>query len=124
FGGGLQNLVPGFDDMQNVFGGGGMNSFGLNGVYGIHGDVNPLVPYNGRLYVHRGNSILAFGDYSGQPTRLPTVQTVHTGRAGQEPDPAALQSQLEAEIQKILDAGHLYPGYMSHGIFDLRAQFE
>src|SRR5690606_54467 len=43
---------------------------------------------------------------------------------GQEPDPAALQSQLEAEIQKILDAGHLYPGYMSHGIFDLRAQFE
>jgi hypothetical protein len=35
-----------------------------------------------------------------------------------------LQTRLQAEVQKMLTAGHLRPGYVSHGYFDLKARFE
>ncbi|MDX1400066.1 MAG: hypothetical protein R3204_16175, partial [Oceanospirillum sp.] len=45
-----------FDSPNEVFA-----SFGNeNGVYGYHADVNPPVPYNGNIYMHRSNAVIAF----------------------------------------------------------------
>jgi hypothetical protein len=38
--------------------------------------------------------------------------------------PDGLKAELAQEIQKMLDAGHLRPGYVSHGHFDLPSHFQ
>ncbi|MBN1657091.1 MAG: PQQ-binding-like beta-propeller repeat protein [Anaerolineae bacterium] len=95
----------------------------VNGVYERHGDQNPPIPYKGKLYIHRSNAIIALGDYSGTATALPVATIVEGAEAGITiPDTEALRQILSAEIQKILDAGHLRPGYLSHGLFDQRTE--
>jgi outer membrane protein assembly factor BamB len=93
-----------------------------NGVYGIHGNQNPPIPYKGKLYVHRSNAVMAFTQTSASPTQLPLA----TIRASAEPDPTlptreALRARLESEVSKMIAAGHLRPGYHSTGLYDLYA---
>ena len=92
-----------------------------NGVYGYHGDQNPPIPYNGRLYIHRGNSILAFGTGGGR-NHLSTLPapTVTPNASGISLN--VLTSKLESEIRKF-DADnngsldHLRPGWGVLGPF-------
>ncbi len=111
------NAVEVFGDSQPGSGWSGQSA-GWNGVYGYHGDQNPPIPYRGRVYMHRGNSIIAWSPAGGakqlshatiqaQPAQPLTVNTT------------ALQEKLASEVQKILDAGHLRPGFGIHGAFGL-----
>ena len=123
----LPDLIPGYNVMvypwanyfspfSGVFG-------GRNGSYGWHGDGNPPVPYNGKVYMHRANAIIAFAPpQAAEPINLPPAQTVIVQDDVSPLNVQQLRSQLAAEVQKIIDAGHLRPGFMSSGIFDLRAR--
>jgi hypothetical protein len=106
-----------WSDMQGLFGNYGNAGFGANGIYNNHGDQNPIVPDQGNLFVHRGNAIIAFGN--AQPkgklallTANPVEQSLPT------PTLADLKSRLKKEIEKIVAAGHLRPGYYNAGQFN------
>jgi outer membrane protein assembly factor BamB len=96
------------------------SNFGtVNGVYGFHGDVAPAIPYNGRVYIQRSNTIMAFSAGSSGATALPLATKRLPPPANIDiPDQDDLIAELEAEVTKIVEAGHLRPGYMSHGLFD------
>ena len=124
----LEQLLPGYNrryynpDTQNftavyaAFG-------GPNGVYGFHADTNPPIPYQGKVYMHRSNAVLAFAPGAGAPQALALAPTVPAPPPRLTPlGPAGLKARLSQEIQKMLLAGHLRPGYASHGHFDLPAQ--
>jgi hypothetical protein len=98
------------------------DSDSVNGVYGCHGEQNPLIPYDGKVYAHRSNSIIAFGDDSGSPVGLPMAGAVEVDNADIAPvSTEQLERQLSEEVQGILDAGHLRPGYLGSGLFDQRS---
>ncbi|MCL4262296.1 MAG: PQQ-binding-like beta-propeller repeat protein [Anaerolineae bacterium] len=114
----LSQLAPGYDAMWFADPGsisrhrgwytGNTNS--VNAAYHNHGDQNPIIPYQGRLFVHRSNAIIAFGPGGGigqRPSLManPGQDTAVTLSNDQ------IRSRLETEIQKIVDAGHLRPGY-------------
>jgi hypothetical protein len=86
------------------------NTDSVNAAYHNHGDQNPIVPYQGRLFVHRSNTIFAFGMASG-----PGARPLLSANVGQDTavtlSDAEIRDRLELEIQKIVDAGHLRPGY-------------
>jgi hypothetical protein len=111
------NAVEVFGDSQSGSGWNGQQA-GWNGVYGYHGDQNPPIPYQGKVYMHRGNAIIAWSAAGGsrQLAHLP-VQTAAAPSV--TVTTAELQQKLEAEIQKIVDAGHLRPGFGIHGAFGL-----
>jgi hypothetical protein len=90
-----------------------------NGIYHNHGDQNPIIPYHGRLYIHRSNAIIAYGPGQG-PGELPLLQINNVPDTMQPPTLAELKNRLENEIQKMMDAGHLRPGYYNAGQFPSR----
>lgn len=117
----LSSQAPGYDEMWY-----GVSSddpvrlhgnYGTqNGVYHNHGDQNPLVPYMGRLFVHRSNAIIAYG--TGQSRgKLPLVEANEVQDNLQTPSSAELVARLESEVEKILAAGKLRPGYYNTGQF-------
>jgi hypothetical protein len=126
FGYNLSDKIPGYNTRYYMSDTMPYASFGgPNGVYGYHGDTNPPIPYNGRVYMHRGNSVIAFGDTSNDPVALPMAE------AAQAPEPDItpvggdyLRALLVQEVEKMLDAGHLRPAYVSHGILDLRGRHQ
>lgn len=85
-----------------------------NGAYGVHGEGNPPIPYNGKIYLHRGNSLLAFSPTAASVVKNPKSTIVNTAS-----DPvqvlgsSALKNNLAAEVQKMLDAGHLRKPYVN-----------
>ncbi len=96
---------------------------GPNGVYGFHADTNPPIPYHGKVYMHRSNAIIAFADTSTQAVALPMAHTVAAPSANVTPKGAdTIKATLEQQVQKIVTAGHLRPGYNGHGIFDFRSR--
>ena len=108
----LESQAPGFNESywhSEVFG----NS---NGIYGNSGIQNPIIPYNNRLYVHRGNSIIAYGNGPSRG-KLPLIQMNNLVDDIEAPSIAELKSRLETEVQKIIAAGHLRPGYYNTGMF-------
>jgi outer membrane protein assembly factor BamB len=121
---GLPDVTPGYDayyyngttkSAYSVYG-------GRNGVYGVHGNQNPPIPYQGRVYVHRSNSVIAFAAPNNQAARaLPTAKIVPVQDAVPAPGLAEVQARLQGEVEKILAAGHLRPGYQPHGIFDFKS---
>ncbi len=112
----LSSEAPGFDVMYYrgvVYGSG-------NGVYvGAGGsNLNPLVPYQGRVYLNVSNAIIAFSPTSTTPTQLPLAGTVPASNPPTPITPATLAARLEQEMQKMLAAGPLRPGYHASGIVD------
>lgn len=95
-----------------------------NGIYGYHADNNPPIPYQGRLYMHRSNAVIAFAPDAGQIVTKPLAETVPVTDPPAPRGSDFLQGRLEAEVQKMLDAGHLRAAYTSHGIFDLRGEHQ
>jgi outer membrane protein assembly factor BamB len=121
----LSDLAPGYDPMWTVLPGWPRlkgwykgNTSSINGIYHNHGDQNPLIPHRGRLFIHRSNTVFAFG--SGPALgRLPLL-TIQSAASTSEPlSESDLKSRLEVEISKIIQAGHLRPGYYNAGQFSL-----
>lgn len=100
-------ILPGWPRLKGWYTG---DSDSNNAAYHNHGDQNPIVPYEGRLYVHRSNTIFAFGPGSG-PGRLPLIEAAAPDVAGSSLTEQQLVARLQSEVQKMLDAGHLRPGY-------------
>jgi hypothetical protein len=98
---------------------------GTNGVYGGGGQFSPPIPYQGKVYMIQNNSLLAWSPQaSGTATHLPTVQPVAASASETPVSVATLQANLATEVQKILAAGHLRPGFGNTGIFDLPAHYD
>ena len=97
----------------------GKNSDGsdnYNGIYGYHGDQNQFVSYKGKAFVHRGNAIIAFGN----GTAGGKLSLLTSASAAQNVNPVSdieLENRLEKEIQKIVNAGLLKPGYYEDSQF-------
>lgn len=89
-------------------------------MYWAHGDnVGPTI-YDGRMYVHRGNAVIAFGP-DGLGGRAPVLSVARIRQGGTTPEPlseAALRKRLETEVKKILDRGHLMAGFAKIGLID------
>jgi hypothetical protein len=89
-------------------------------MYWAHGDnVGPTI-YNGRMYAHRGNAIIAFGSGGlGSGAPVLSVARIQPGGTGPEPlSEAALRRRLETEVEEILDRGHLMAGFAKIGLVD------
>ena len=98
----------------------------LNGIYHNHGDQNPIIPYKGRLYIHRSNAIIAFGTGVNRG-KLATVGINPVQDNITPPPVEELKLRLEDQIQRILAAGLLRPGYYngsSSGFNELTTYFE
>jgi hypothetical protein len=126
----LNNIAPGYDqmyfdgdiDLYNDINGwqvySGKNQ-SKNGVYAKHGtSQSPPIPYQGKVFVLKGNSLIAFGP-SGGGKKLPLATIVPVQNGPSRLTTAELQQRLGVEIQKMLDAGPLRPGYFSAGFIDL-----
>ena len=93
----------------------------VNGIYHNHGDQNPLIPYMGSLFTHRSNAIIAYG--TGQVSGKLPLLTISSGNAPAATlTPSDVQNQLNLEVQKILDAGPLRPGYYNSGQFSVYSE--
>jgi hypothetical protein len=93
--------------------------FGGNyGIYGYNGNPqNPLIPSGNRLFTHKSNAVICYeANYSGSVVNSSdaTIQTAPS--AASLPDTNLLKAKLAAEIQKILDAGHLRSGYKNDAV--------
>lgn len=91
---------------------------GNNGVYGYFDGLNNLspVPYNNKLYIINGNVLFALST-TGGAKQLATVQAPATQASGTlSTSQQVIQQRLATEIQKMLTAGHLRPGYADSGI--------
>jgi len=109
----LSENVPGVGRVHTVFG-------SPYGIYGYHGDNSPPIPYKGRIYSLNSNGIMVFAP---QQISNPPILSMAISVDVQDSNPeiisrAEVQARLETEIQKIISAGHLRPGYHSTGIAD------
>ncbi len=114
----LNDQAPGYDPMWFIDPGaisrhrgwytGNTNS--MNAAYHNHGDQNPIIPYQGAIFVHRSNTLFAFGSSSG-PGELPLL-TINPGPATSDPlSTQEVRDRLENEVSKMIVAGDLRPGY-------------
>lgn len=121
----LAEILPGYNSMYYNPDGNSKSGYatyaGRNGIYGIHGDVNPPIPYMGKVYMHRSNAVIAFGPDTGNPVPLTPVEYVVFEGDIQNPSQAGIHARLEQEIMAIINAGHLRPGYLDTGLFENRA---
>lgn len=120
----LQKLIPGYNALyyngtvSGVYSGFG----GRNGVYGYHGLQNPPIPYKGKVYMHRSNAVIAFSANAGAPVHLPNAQIHNPPPANVHvPTKDEIKNDLAEEVQKMIQAGHLRPGYFSTGLLDIHA---
>ena len=70
------------------------------------------------VYMHRGNAIIGFGSTQRQPAKLPMVVIQPPAKTQQPVNRAQLTQMLEAEVRKMINAGHLRPGFGISGNFD------
>jgi outer membrane protein assembly factor BamB len=128
FGYNLNSIAPDYDQMYNdgTSSYTGINGYqeytgtklDTNGIYGKHGtDQSPAVPYQQKLFFLRGNSLIAFSS-SGGGKKLPLATVVAPQAAANPLTVTDVSQRLTAEIQKMLAAGHLQPGYHHAGIID------
>lgn len=108
----LRSVAPGYD--SQVMGTYEANAIqvygGWNGVYGSHGDQNPPIPYEGKVFLHRGNAVFAWSPDGHASSPLPLARAVHLS-SSETVDKEELRQRLSNEVRKILDAGHLKPAY-------------
>ncbi|UCH58582.1 MAG: hypothetical protein JSV61_10210, partial [Anaerolineales bacterium] len=125
-------LAPGYQQMYNdgnsasynnengwqVFSGPNQSK---NGVYGKHMTAqSPPIPYQNKLFFLRGNSLMAFSAQGTNPkTPLPLAATNSTASPSISLNKQGITQKLESEIWKIINAGHLRPGYQPAGFIDL-----
>lgn len=126
----LHERAPGYDQM--VMGTVESNAVqvygGVNGVYGSHGDQNPPIPYNGRVYVHRGNAVIAWSTTGHAGAPLPLARSSTVAAPSSPVSRSMLQERLAQEVTKVIgpcrangnwSECHLRPGFGMHGPFAL-----
>jgi outer membrane protein assembly factor BamB len=111
---GPQSLFPNYDAGSKPWQFGG-----IDGSYGRNGNGNPPIPYNGLVFVLKGNSLLALGMTSRTTgAQIAAARVVPVTAVPAVVDVNALKAKLNTEIQKMVAAGHLRPGYFSSGSID------
>jgi outer membrane protein assembly factor BamB len=115
WGNGLDQILPNFDIAYE-----GLLFGGRNGAYGDGGDQNPPIPYKDKVYFHRDNAVIAFAPQQVSPVVLPTASIVTAPKTSVDASPDRLKEILRQEVQKIVDANHLKPGFISSGLIDLK----
>jgi hypothetical protein len=117
----LTDMAPGYDqmwwflssDLDRLYG----NFGNVNGIYHNHGIQNPVIPHQGKYFIHRSNAIIAFGP--GQIYgKLPLLTAAQVSDPVQPPTVTDLEARLEDQVSKIIAAGHLRPGYYNAGQFN------
>ena len=92
--------------------------------YMSHGDnLGPAI-YDGKMYVIRSNALIAFAP-NGLGADAPmsdAVAPTSLGEPAGTPPISQLVNILESEVQKMINAGHLKPGYGIVGNFDQHMQ--
>jgi hypothetical protein len=111
----LWNTCPGYD-VKYPSGG---TFYATDGVYRRNGNQCPLIPYDGRVYMQGSNCIIAFGTTQGTPAGLSMAQTIEVQDSPTPFSTEELEAKLAAEVQKMVDAGHLRPGYHGSGLHDM-----
>lgn len=136
----MRSLAPGYDEtwfessMWDAYPRLWGNFGTTNGIYHNHGVQNPIIPYKGQLFVHRSNAIIALGpdavslrqrttnetpeqyevnisqEYPNVYRPLVTVKTP-TQNLGPVLSAQDVRNKLDTEISKMLQTGHLRPGY-------------
>jgi outer membrane protein assembly factor BamB len=86
----------------------------VSGMYHNHGDQNPPIPYEGKVYAHRSNAIIALAS-EGSARQLPLLEVAQTKETIPVPGAADLSARLEREVAKMVQAGRLRPGYYNDG---------
>lgn len=121
----LYKRIPGYDSLYyNGTDNGVFSAFGgPDGVYGFHGLQNPPIPYQGKVYMHRSNAVIAFGPKGGNTVVLPRAKVTPVNEIVPTPSVEQVRQRLAAEVQKMISAGHLRPGYSSTGIFDFWSSY-
>lgn len=90
-----------------------------NGVYSNHtNSQSPSIPYQDKIYMLKGNALLAWSPVNISPQQLPLVEITNPQVSPSQILLDDLRAKLIQEIQKILDAGPLRPGYHPIGIGD------
>jgi outer membrane protein assembly factor BamB len=126
------SLAPGYQQMYNSGDGSAYNdgngwqiysgkNQSKNGIYGKHGtSQSPPIPYQGKLFILKGNALLAFSPSGTNPrSSLPLATIIPVQSSSTPPTKTELNQRVETEIQKILAAGPLRPGYHHSGAIDL-----
>jgi outer membrane protein assembly factor BamB len=88
-----------------------------NDMYGHCGDQNPPVPYRGRVYLQRWGHVICFSPDGGNK-KLAVVKAAAADATSIPPEKAVLQKRLAAEVEQMLAAGHLRPGWFNRGLRD------
>lgn len=114
----LAQLIPGYNvETTGTYEANAVTVFGgWNGVYGYHGDQNPPIPYQGKVYMHRSNAVIAFSSTGGAQA-LPRAVVVPVDEQPEPVDVNVLKQRLATEIEKMIGAGHLRPGFGLGGAF-------
>lgn len=87
-----------------------------NDVYNNHGTQNAPIPYRGKVYNHRWNAVLCFSPKGGKQALPVAADPAAPAAAAPQPGPDALRARLAAEVEKMIAAGHLRPGWFTRGL--------
>jgi hypothetical protein len=111
----LHALITNYDSAE-----GGFNFGGTNGNYGRNGDGNPPIPYAGKVYFQEGNALIAFGtvDHGVISSPVQTAKIVKVTNSYPQVSLVDLKLKLSTEMQKMITAGILRPGFVNHGLLD------
>ncbi|MCA9935688.1 MAG: PQQ-like beta-propeller repeat protein [Ardenticatenaceae bacterium] len=115
----MWNIIPGYPRLWGWYEG---QANSINAAYHNHGDQNPIIPYQGQLFAHRSNAILAYGTGTVRG-ELPTIAINNVTPSSPTLTESDLISLLETEIGKMMDAGHLRPGFYNVNQFSLWKEF-
>lgn len=116
----LAKIIPQY---QPKYYGNDMNGWGLyggvNGIYGKHGTQNPPIPFGGKIYMQKGNSIIAFGPSRNPVVTLPMASKLAPTISSNPLSKTQIQAKLEEEIKKIVSnpSTFLRPGYHGTGFY-------
>jgi hypothetical protein len=117
----LDIRAPGYDSQYWGTAEAGLNKLfgGVNGVYGAHGDNNGPVPYQGKVFVHRSNCVIALSPGGSASSPLSVLPGQAAGNAELAlPTLTQLEQTLSDEISKLTTAGHLRPAHSTSGNAD------
>jgi len=102
--------LPGFDAENTKY------TFSPN-QYFSHADQNPPIPYNGRVYVHRSNALIALSPNGSSQLKTKIASPSQPPKSGRSV--ATVQNLLATEVQKMVSAGHLRSGVFTVGLQDI-----
>jgi outer membrane protein assembly factor BamB len=117
----LNAKIPNYDDQYYALQSPPVELWGafgsdLNGAYGETGNQSPPIPYHGRLYMIRANTLIVLAPYVATPVEI-TMEDIDTPVNIYVPAPTIddISDRLDVEINKMIVAGHLLPAYYNAG---------